>query len=331
MAGWYGGGAVVLLLAGFCLISSWAATAQQQLSASFNTTPDELLGLIRQVVRKELRPITRGLEARLDELESKLQSQVDATDYEKSRLDQAVKRTAIQQNELDEVTLRLDRVEKFLKPSDCSELLPVLTSGVYSLWPEFSQTPVQVFCQKDTDGGKMWTVFQRRSDIQPRQDFFLGWDDYKEGFGDLAGEFWLGLEYLARLTANQNRSVELRIDLEDFDGVKTYAIYQDLRISSEEEGYKLLKLSQYTGNASDSLGYNVNEKFSTRDRDNDSHRGSCAQSFQGAWWYPGGCGESSLNGRYLEDGAEDFTGIYWAMWRDGYRSLKKSEMKVRPI
>jgi hypothetical protein len=61
-----------------------------------------------------------------------------------------------------------------------------------------------------TDGGG-WTVFQRRRDGSV--DFYRGWDEYRSGFGDLHGEFWLGLEKLHRLTTNQ----VLRFDLTDFD------------------------------------------------------------------------------------------------------------------
>ena len=66
-----------------------------------------------------------------------------------------------------------------------------------------------VFCDQTTKGGG-WTVFQKRLDGSV--NFYRGWADNKNGFGNLKGEFWLGLDKLYRLTKTKNM---LRVDLED--------------------------------------------------------------------------------------------------------------------
>ena len=64
----------------------------------------------------------------------------------------------------------------------------------------------------ETDGGG-WTVFQRRQDGSV--DFYRNWTDYEDGFGNLTGEFWLGLGKINCLTKEQSNT--LRVDLGDFD------------------------------------------------------------------------------------------------------------------
>ena len=69
------------------------------------------------------------------------------------------------------------------------------------------------------------------------QDFYLYWDDYKTGFGNLSESFWLGNENIHSLT-NQGR-YELRIDFVDYDGDPYYAKYDLFRIGDEEDNYRL--------------------------------------------------------------------------------------------
>jgi hypothetical protein len=70
-------------------------------------------------------------------------------------------------------------------------------------------------------------------------------------------------------------------------------------------------------------------KFTTYDRDNDQDSRNCAVTWQGAWWY-GSCHYSNLNGLYLKAGNRSWKGMNWQHWKNDNRSMKKSEMKIRP-
>ena len=91
-----------------------------------------------------------------------------------------------------------------------------------------------MLCDTTTDGGG-WTVFQRR--FNGSLDFYRGWESYKNGFGDLNGEFWLGNDNLYRLTAADD--VILRVDLEDFDGSTAYAEYTTFKVADEADKYRI--------------------------------------------------------------------------------------------
>ena len=113
-------------------------------------------------------------------------------------------------------------------------------SGVYTIDPDGSGA-FDVFCDQTTAGGG-WTVFQKRMDGSV--DFYRGWADYKNGFGNLNGEFWLGLDKIHRLTNTKNR---LRVDLEDTTGKTAYAEYDMFAVTSERTKYQL-SLGTYSGN-----------------------------------------------------------------------------------
>jgi len=173
-----------------------------------------------------------------------------------------------------------------------------------------------------TDGGG-WTVFQRRQDGSV--DFYRGWNDYKAGFGQLTAEFWLGNDKIHRLTASRPSS--LRVELEDWNGVKAYAKYGKFSIGDEQAQYRL-EVGSYSGTAGDSLTYHNNMAFSTKDKDNDKWSTNCAASFRGAWWYKS-CSWSHLNGQYLR-GRSNWGVTMWYAFRNTL-SLKFTEMKQRPL
>ena len=113
-------------------------------------------------------------------------------------------------------------------------------SGVYTINPGGSSS-FDVYCDQKTAGGG-WTVIQKRLDGSV--DFYRGWADYKTGFGNLNGEFWLGLDKMHRLTkTGRNR---IRIELEDIQGKTAYAEYDMFAVASERAKY-LLSLGTYSG------------------------------------------------------------------------------------
>ncbi|PIK39936.1 putative ficolin-2-like [Apostichopus japonicus] len=76
-------------------------------------------------------------------------------------------------------------------------------------------------------------VFQRH--VDGSQDFFLYWDDYKQGFGNLTNNFWLGNDKIHSFT-NQRR-YQLRVDLVNSNGVPYFAKYDFFRINDENDKY----------------------------------------------------------------------------------------------
>ena len=69
----------------------------------------------------------------------------------------------------------------------------------------------------------------------------------KNGFGNLYGEFWLGLDKIHRLTTTLKN--KLRVDPMD-RGKTAYAEYNMFAVSSEKNKYKL-SVGTYSGNLSD--------------------------------------------------------------------------------
>ena len=105
--------------------------------------------------------------------------------------------------------------------------------GIYTINPDGLAT-FKVWCDMQTDGGG-WTVLQKRVDASV--DFYRGWKDYKFGFGDLSGNFWLGLDKIHRLTKSGQKV--LRVDLTDFYNTEAYAKYERFSVASESGSYAL--------------------------------------------------------------------------------------------
>ncbi|CAG0892067.1 unnamed protein product [Cyprideis torosa] len=185
------------------------------------------------------------------------------------------------------------------------------------------------YCDQKTDEGG-WTVIHRRGYFGlPVINFTKSWSEYRQGFGDLLKEFWIGNDLLHILTNSDD--YVLRIELADFEGNFAFAEYHTFNVGPEVSQY-LLQVGDYYGNASDAFSSHNGSQFSTFDRRNDlSHPCCpCVDSFGGGWWF-NSCFEANLNGEYLLNPTDNdhYRGIIWELWKGDY-SLKAAEMKIRP-
>ena len=183
-------------------------------------------------------------------------------------------------------------------------------NGVYTVNPT-NKTSFEVFCDMKTDGGG-WTVLHKR--FNGFVGFYRGWDEYKNGFGDVRGEFWLGNEKIHQLTEIPS---QLRVEIKIKNDGNKYAKYSNFTVTNEASNYTLF-VGFYSGTATDKLTQHNGMAFSTKDRDNDKAGGNCAVIQKGAWWYKG-CSYSNLNSNY---GGSNYE-WYW-------NPLLASEMKLKP-
>ncbi|XP_034071435.1 fibroleukin-like isoform X2 [Gymnodraco acuticeps] len=237
---------------------------------------------------------------------------------------------------------RPDSKLPFKVTRDCSDYLAkgATKSGMYLVTPDLRSRSFPVFCDMQLDGGG-WTVLQRRQDGSV--SFNRTWAEYRLGFGELDnGEFWLGNNMIHMLT--RARNMVLRVELEDFGGMREYAQYESFSVASERGRYRLT-VGDYSGTAGDALRFSKsydhhNRAFTTPDRDHDRYpSGNCGAYYSSGWWFDA-CMAANLNGKYYVGkykGVRD--GIFWGTWQNisseyyptnDRQSFKTVRMMIRP-
>ncbi|XP_060081812.1 SCO-spondin-like, partial [Ylistrum balloti] len=159
------------------------------------------------------------------------------------------------------------------------------TSGVYTIAPSAHQ-PLNVVCNM-TDGGG-WTVLQHR--LHGSVSFNRSWTDYVTGFGDLRGDFWLGLEYIHELTT---QGVHVVIDMIGKQGSSIRYSYDHFEVKNATTSYELLVANDNSVNCTSysRLMYNNGSKFSTPDKP-----GIHGCSSHGSGWWFNECSYFNING-----------------------------------
>jgi len=197
-------------------------------------------------------------------------------------------------------------------------------SGVYVL-PNICRDDhleAEAYCDT-TNGGGGWLVVQRRQDGSV--DFNRNWVEYEDGFGKLTGEFWYGLRALHCLTGQG--SWEMRMDVTLADGTKVFFQYEQFKIASAKDKYKLT-FGGFQGTTTDPMVGHNQMNFTTKDSDNDNWNKNCAKDNSaptkptGGWWY-NACHHTNLNHFYGLGNEVRFNGKW--------HRATFSEMKIRPL
>uniref|UniRef100_A0A182FEU0 Fibrinogen C-terminal domain-containing protein n=1 Tax=Anopheles albimanus TaxID=7167 RepID=A0A182FEU0_ANOAL len=204
-------------------------------------------------------------------------------------------------------------------PRDCSQIERLRGAGqsdqagdggLYLIAPAEQHHPLMTQCFGE------WTTVQRRQD--GTVDFNRSWEEYAQGFGTPAGEFWIGNEPLHHLT--QDNCSRLRIIMQDIYDNTWHADYSTFRIGSRDAGFRL-ELGGYSGNASDAFEYQNRMQFSAIDVDRDISNTHCAGNYEGGWWFSH-CQHANLNGRYN-------LGLTWFdASRNEWIAVKSSHMMI---
>eukprot|EP00795_Rhopilema_esculentum_P014493 gene14493-5555_t len=220
-------------------------------------------------------------------------------------------------------------------------------SGVYWIKPySFASEILQVFCSFDINH-QGWVVIQRR--VNSKTSFDRSWKDYKTGFGDLEGNYWIGLDNL-NLLAGPGRNANLRIELKTSDNSSKilFALYNRFSVHDETENYRLTvgeynESSSLQDGLSNAFAFSFqvhnDQMFSTKDRDHDkSVEENCALVRTGGWWF-NSCGMSNLNGLLFN--SSNMLGCsstysssiqQYAIWignTDCQKGIISTEMKIR--
>ena len=172
--------------------------------------------------------------------------------------------------------------------------------------------------------------------IDRRQDGSVSynrlWQDYKEGFGDVSGEFYLGNENVHLLTKDREMMIYLQVWA--FDGTKYAVGLKGFFIEDEANKYRLHAGTYEFGSSDFANDWTFHDgmKFTTAGNDNDLlNTNNCGTYWKTGWWF-NACGNLYLHNVYSHVPAVPRRqGITSEAVRGDFESFKKMTISIRPV
>lgn len=182
-----------------------------------------------------------------------------------------------------------------------------------------------------TVGG--WIVYQQR--LNASFNFTLPWNAYRNGFGTIGGNYWLGNENVHQLVSS-GVSYKIRFEMMSTLGTWNSAEYYYFMLDSEAKFYTI-HVGGYSGDIPNGMDYTAQTRwthngmnFTTYDNAHDHWNagtcsgGNCAVCRGGGWWY-NDCYICNLNGNYYTDFS------FWYPSGPGVIMQNVSRIMIKPV
>ncbi|ESP02958.1 hypothetical protein LOTGIDRAFT_111080, partial [Lottia gigantea] len=167
-------------------------------------------------------------------------------------------------------------------------------SKVYNIQPFASADPFQVYCKMQNGGRTLFQVHR-----SPSFKFNKTWVEYRDGFGSLTSNHWLGLQKMHMIINNGTYQMIVNMKLKNDSFYQHY--FNDFQIENESNLYRL-NFSNAKPHSTSPLGDSLTDSkgmaFSAFDQDNDNSTSNCAMIRGSGWWF-NDCGPCNPNGELL--------------------------------
>ena len=222
-------------------------------------------------------------------------------------------------------------------------------SGLFRISPT-GGCEYKVYCDMCLESEQGWIIIQRRLNDSVAFEN-KNWEEYKRGFGNYLGNYWMGLEALHEITSSGTYHLYIGFRISSFTDPK-YAYYSGFSIGNEGNSYTLSYSSYVQANSTasnDRLAGHKGKPFTTHDVDNDNVLDgntaiNCAEHSGhqfGGWWFgisnaytvvKDNCYESNLNGKFYSTGSETAgNGIKWKNAGSTDSSMLATVMAIRRV